>query len=117
MFLLAAIMVAGTISMTIPKSFALDFQESFANDYKKDPKSTNVQEIKCINSNININGVDVHKRQAAGAAEGDAAANAIRENGQNGQRNGLFDGLNIDRNLVNICVDVNLNHQFDDQPE
>jgi len=101
-FLLAAVLVAGTISMTIPKSFAAP--------------GADIQTIKCVNSNVNINGIDVTKPNRASAAEEEATTDAqlIRENGQG---NGLFGGLNIDRNLVNICVNVNLNAQEDDDLE
>jgi hypothetical protein len=102
MFLLAAIMVAGTISMAIPKSFA--------------EPGADIQTIKCVNSNVNINGIDIKKGPRASSAD-EAAANAIREDDQNGQGNGLFDSLNIDRNLVNICVNVNLNEQEDGECE
>ena len=100
MFLLAAILVVGAISVTnIPKSFAAP--------------GTNIQEIKCINSNVNINGVDVNKRQQTTDLEevGAEQLQEQRQPQQTGQRNGLFDSLNIDKNLVNVCVDVNLNGQ------
>jgi hypothetical protein len=83
---------------------------------KKDPKSSHVdiQKIKCVNSNINVNGIDVTQiprdttaLAAANGAGGEGAAEGA--NTQNG--NGLADRINFDRNLVNICVNVNANEQ------
>ncbi|MDR4512264.1 MAG: hypothetical protein MRJ93_11240 [Nitrososphaeraceae archaeon] len=107
MFLLAAILVVGTISVTnIPKSFAAP--------------GADIQTIKCVNSNVNINGIDVIKRHQTTDLEEVGAAEQ-QEQGQqqiqNGQRNGLFDGLNIDKNLVNICVNFNFNEQEDDEDD
>jgi len=94
LLLIATIMVAGKRLVTISKSFA--------------EPGTNIQKIKCDNNKVNIKGVDGNKRQTARLEE-DEAANAIREDGQIGQRNGLFDGLNIDKYLVNICVNFHYN--------
>ncbi|MDR4512849.1 MAG: hypothetical protein MRJ93_14210 [Nitrososphaeraceae archaeon] len=135
MFLLAAVLVAGTIAMTIPKSIAQPEDREYEDHYGKDPynkyynghddpfgkdhdkeyKGANVQSIKCINSNVNINGVDIHKRTPTTLAEDATAADAQQL--QNGQGNGLFGGLNIDKNLVNICVNFNFNEQEDQDCE
>ncbi|MFB5601053.1 MAG: hypothetical protein ACE5SW_12605 [Nitrososphaeraceae archaeon] len=45
--MLAAVLVAGTISMTVPSSFA--------------EPGVNIQKIKCINSNYNINSVNINQ--------------------------------------------------------
>jgi len=81
---------------------------------KKDPKSTHVdiQKIKCVNSNINVNGIDITeipRDDTATSAENEGAAAADAANTQNG--NGLADRINFERNLVNICVNVNDNEQ------
>ena len=64
---------------------------------KKDPKSshTDIQKIKCVNSNINVNGVDITQ-----IPQDDTATTAANEeagpdgaNTQNG--NGLADKLSI----------------------
>ena len=81
---------------------------------KNDPKSSHIdiQKIKCVNSNINVNGIDVTEIPQ----DGDATAAAANEGGpeaantQNG--NGLSDRINFERNLVNICVNVNDNEQL-----
>ena len=78
---------------------------------KKDLKSYgDIQKISCVNSNINVNGIDItqipedNTATAAAANEGGAdAASAQNENG--------FDKINFNRNLVNICVNVNVNDQ------
>ncbi|MFB5598977.1 MAG: hypothetical protein ACE5SW_01950 [Nitrososphaeraceae archaeon] len=117
MFLLAAVLVAGTISMTIPSSFAQYYEDPYADPYAKDHKkaSVNIQKINCHNSNTNINGVDVNQLPPQ---NGDVATAQLEENGpENGNGNGLLDGgLNIDRNLVNICANLNLNGQADIGP-
>ncbi|MFB5600262.1 MAG: hypothetical protein ACE5SW_08565 [Nitrososphaeraceae archaeon] len=111
MFLLAAVLVVGTISMTIPSSFA----QSYAPDpYAPDPKSVNVQKIKCVNSNVNVNGVDVNQFLDENGEV--TEAQQLEEDGttnENGNENGLVGdgGLNIDRNLLNICLDINANGQ------
>jgi hypothetical protein len=117
MFLLAAVLVAGTISMVIPSSFAQPYApDPYAKDpyamEKPQPKNVNVQKINCINSNVNVNGVDVNQLPPQ---NGDPTAAQLAEDGATDDNgNGLLGGgLNIDRNLVNVCVDVNLNGQVD----
>ncbi|MGB9169218.1 MAG: hypothetical protein WCB31_09860 [Nitrososphaeraceae archaeon] len=90
--------------------------DSYDNSYypepKKDKKIGNLQEIKCFNKNLNLNGLDITQipqdpttwSAANEAGEGTAEA----ANTQNG--NGLS-GINLDRNLVNICVNLNFNNQ------
>jgi len=164
MFLLAAVLVAGTIAMTIPKSFATsehrdyddyygkernhDYKNGYAKDpyKKKDPyymkddyekkyyfedkkypfgkdhdkeyKGVSIQNIKCINSNININDVDVSKY--ANGFQGDTATAEALQGDETGMTDGTGNGISgnggidIERNLVNICLDINLNAQNDD---
>ena len=85
-------------------------------NHQKKSSHTDIQKIKCVNSNINVNGIDIRQipqngPDAAAAAneadaEGTAADAANTENG-----NGLSDRINFDRNLVNICVNLNFNNQ------
>jgi hypothetical protein len=81
---------------------------------KKDPKSshTDIQKIKCVNSNINVNGVDITQipQDGTGLAAANEQAGPEGANTQNG--NGLADRINFERNLVNICVNVNDNEQI-----
>ena len=78
---------------------------------KKEPKSSHVdiQKIKCVNSNINVNGIDIQeipRDDIATTAANEGAADAA--NTQNG--NGL-DRINFEKNLVNICLNFNHNNQ------
>ncbi|MDR4510144.1 MAG: hypothetical protein MRJ93_00370 [Nitrososphaeraceae archaeon] len=140
MFLLAAVLVTGAISMTIPSSFAQpddrddrDFigdnyyekdpynkyynghDDPFGKDQDKEYKDVKIQKIKCVNFNVNINGIDIKKipREMTDDA---ATAQGLQgdENGiKDGTGNGMFNngGLNIDKNLVNICLNLNFNNQ------
>jgi len=134
--MLAAILVAGTLSMTVPPSFAQayygqhDYKDPYAKDYKsygdqhekkfpfgkeygKDSNGVSIQKIKCVNSNVNINGIEVKKTPRV--FENDAeTTDALQDDGvAENNRNGLFGdgGLNVDRNLVNVCVNFNYNEQ------
>ncbi|MFB5600067.1 MAG: hypothetical protein ACE5SW_07565 [Nitrososphaeraceae archaeon] len=83
---------------------------------RKKAPDVNIQKIKCTNSNLNVNGVDVNQlpqeEPVASGAQPDEVGAA-----QNRDGNGFFDGgLNIDRNLVNICANINLNGQEDGFP-
>lgn len=83
------------------------------NNYYQEPKSshTDIQIIKCVNSNINVNGIGITEisQDSCGAAASNEGA-ADTANPQNG--NGLADRINFDRNLVNVCVNVNQNEQL-----
>ena len=127
---LAAVLVAGTLAITISSSFALPYIPYFADPYAKNPYSdpyakdhkkkasdVNVQKIKCVNENTNINGVDINQLPPPG---NEPVVTAQLENGpENGNGNGndlLGDGINIDRNLLNICANINLNGQANGVP-
>ena len=81
---------------------------------KNDPKSshTDIQKIKCVNSNINVNGVDITQipQDGTGVAAANEEAGPDGANTQNG--NGLADRINVERNLVNVCANVNDNEQI-----
>jgi hypothetical protein len=81
---------------------------------KNDPKSshTDIQKIKCVNSNINVNGVDITQipQDGPGLAAANEEAGPDGANTQNG--NGLADRINVERNLVNVCANVNDNEQI-----
>jgi hypothetical protein len=73
-------------------------------------KNVNVQKIKCVNSNINVNGVDITEIPQDGA--GVSAANEGGPDGANTENgNALADRINVERNLINVCVNVNDNEQ------
>jgi len=81
---------------------------------KNDPKSsqTDIQKIKCVNSNINVNGVDITQipQDGPGVAAANEEASPDGANAQNG--NSLADRINVERNLVNVCANVNDNEQI-----
>jgi hypothetical protein len=83
-------------------------------NHQKKSSHTDIQKIKCVNSNINVNGIDIEKIpqdgvNGAGANEAGAEGTADAANTENG--NGLSDRINFDRNLVNLCVNLNFNNQ------
>ncbi|MGB9169300.1 MAG: hypothetical protein WCB31_10275 [Nitrososphaeraceae archaeon] len=90
-----------------------DNRYSYDNNHPKKSSHVDIQKIKCVNSNINVNGIDITQilQDGSGVAavpnEGEEGTNAA--NSQNG--NG-FDKINFDRNLVNICVNYNQNDQI-----
>jgi hypothetical protein len=84
-----------------------DNRYSYDNNHPKKSSHTNIQ---CINSNINVNGIDITKIPRDATAL--AATNEETTEGVNTQNgNGLGNAINFDRNLVNICLNVNLNAQ------
>jgi hypothetical protein len=94
------------------------YDNSYSNNYHPEPKSSHVdiQKIKCVNSNINVNGIDITEipqdaNALAAANEGGAGDAANTQNG-----NGLADRINFERNLVNICLNVNVNDQIKVSP-
>ena len=83
------------------------------NNYYQQPKDTliEVQKISCINYNTNINGLDITEIPEDGTAL--AAANEGADGGTNAQNgNGITDKINFNKNLVNICVNLNVNDQL-----
>ncbi len=94
-----------------------NYEYGYDNNYPKKSSPGDIQKINCVNSNINVNGIDITKipedtTATAAANEGIEAADA--SNSQNGND---FDKINFDRNLVNICVNVNDNEQQVSPPE
>ncbi len=87
-----------------------DNRYGYDNNHQKKSSHTDIQKIKCVNSNINVNGIDITQipqDDTATAAANEGAADATGT--QNG--NGWGDSINFERNLVNICVNVNDNEQ------
>lgn len=110
-YILAAILTTGILalnpSMVCAQFYANEYgyEDSNYNNYDKQSKSSHVdiQKIKCVNSNININGIDITQipqdsSALAATNEGDGAT-ADATNSQNA--NGLADKINFDKNLVN----------------
>jgi len=84
---------------------------NYNNNYYSDSKSSHVevQKISCVNVNKNINGLDVTEIPEDGTSTTAANEQAGAANAQNGK--GLADKINFNKNLVNICVNVNVNDQ------
>src|SRR5574339_1274520 len=108
--LLASIMLAiGASMLTLnPSMFttaqAQPYGDGYGNGYDKHPEKTNVniQKIKCINSNINVNGIDITQIPEETATTNDLQGTDAAVNGEeNGDGVG---GINFNKNLVNICV-------------
>jgi len=75
----------------------------------------NAETIKCVDSNINVNGIDISElpqNRTALAAANEAGGGREAANTQNS--NGIGDRINLDKNLVNICTIVNLNEEVKD---
>lgn len=97
---------------------AQPYGDEYGNGYDKHPEKTNVniQKIKCINSNINVNGIDITQIPEETATTNDLQGTDAAVNGEeNGDGVG---GINFNKNLVNICVNLNFNNQLrSDVPE
>jgi len=113
---LASIMLAVAASLLTlnPLMITTAQAEPYGDEYgyDKHPEKTNVniQKIKCVNSNINVNGIDINRIPQDFATTNDFQENEAAVNGeQNG--NGVG-GINFERNLVNICANLNFNNQL-----
>lgn len=127
MFLKEAVLVTITISMTITSSFALPYVPDFADpytqgayadpyakDHKKKISDINVQKIKCFNKNTNVNCVDVNQIPDPNGVAGVEAQELQEEDGTgiaNAMNNGQDNGINLNKNLVNFCINDNDNGQ------
>jgi len=129
---IVAIVAAGLMALS-PSSLIGNAQaQMYANDYgydnnyyqddnryiydKKESKSSHVdiQKIKCVNSNINVNGIDITQIPQDDTATAAANEAADATGAQNG--NGWADRINFEKNLVNICINVNDNEQVKVSP-
>ena len=123
--LLGSIMLAiGASLLTLNPSMittaqAQPYGDEYGYGHDKHAEKTfvNIQKIKCINSNINVNGIDVTEiPQDDGLAVSESANDEVAVNGQ--QSGDGIGCINFDRNLVNICVNLNFNNQLrSDVPE
>ena len=69
------------------------------------------QTIECIDKNVNINGIDVTKLSSPNHRDLINELQSSESEGAEPQDNGLVNNLNLDKNLVNICANLNLNEQ------
>jgi len=113
---LASIMLAVAASLlTLNPSMITTAQaEPYGDDYRYDKHTektnVNIQKIKCVNSNINVNGIDITQ-----IPQDFATTNELQgtEAAVNGEHNGDgVGGINFERNLVNICANLNFNNQL-----
>jgi len=122
--ILAAILATGLLALNpspiIISAGAQMYEEQYVYDNNNHPtkKSVNIQKINCVNSNINVNGIDITQipqdSNALEATGNDATAAEAANTQQNG--NGLADRINVERNLVNVCANVNSNDQTKVEP-
>lgn len=87
-------------------------KDSHAND-KHENSNVDVQELSCINSNVNVNGIDIKRTPVTGGTSTQIQQLGDDINGIDRINELLDNGINIDRNLVNICTNMNLNWQID----
>jgi len=88
------------------------YNEGYQYDnHQKKSSNVNVQKINCGNSNINVNGIDVTQIPTDNLATAETANEGVDAiAAQNG--NGWGDRINFNKNLVNICINVNDNEQI-----
>jgi hypothetical protein len=93
-----------------------DNRYGYDNNHQKKSSHTDIQKIKCVNSNINVNGIDVTEIPQDGTATAVANEQTGPEGANTQNGNGLADRINFNKNLVNICVNVNDNEQVKVSP-
>jgi hypothetical protein len=107
--------IAGTLILNTSILFAqaqVYDDNRYGYDNNDHPKvSSDIQKIQCISSNINVNGIHITEIPQDDIAT-TVAANEAGPDGPNTQNGDGFDKINFDRNLVNICVNVNSNDQI-----
>ena len=115
--ILGAILATGLLALnpsTITNAGAQLYGEHYGydNNHPKKSSHTDIQKISCVSSNVNINGIDITRIPQDGTAN-TAATNELgtadATNLQNA--NGFADRINFEKNLLNICLNVNVNEQ------
>lgn len=94
--------------------YSNDYNKAYSHDDKNSKKNSgpDIQKLKCVNSNLNLNGIDINQIPTDDLATAEAAneGGADATGAQNG--NGWGDKINFERNLVNVCVNINDNQQI-----
>jgi len=93
--------------------------DSNYDDYYPAYKSSNtdIQNIRFVNSHINVNDIDVTQIPQNGPGVAATTNEGTEEGAANTQNgNGLVDRINIEWNPVNICVNYNQNEQIKVSP-
>ena len=88
----------------------------YDNGYQTKKTNVNILKIKCVNSNINVNGIyitQIPQPNDLGATAETTNEDGVANTQQNG--NGL-DKINFNRNLANVCVNANFNQQIGVKP-
>jgi len=113
---LASIMLAVAASLLtlnpsmITTAQAEPYGDEYGYDKHTEKTNVNIQKIKCVNSNINVNGIDITQIPQDFATTNELQGTEAAVNGeQNGDGVG---GINFERNLVNICANLNFNNQL-----
>jgi endonuclease/exonuclease/phosphatase family metal-dependent hydrolase len=87
------------------------------NNYPEKSSDVNIQNIECVNTNINVNELDITQlpQETNGLATAEAAANEESNlDGANMQSDKDFgDRINFDKNFINICINLNNNQQIE----
>lgn len=81
---------------------------------KRSDKSSDVnsQQIKCVDSNINVNGIKIRQTPVHQASTAEAANENAGPDVANTQKcNGFRHKINVYKSLVNICLNFNWNYQ------
>lgn len=90
-----------------------DYDYGYEKFQEKD-SDVNIQKIRFVNNNINVNGIDITEIPHDGTTTDELQAN---EQGLNGAQNAnRFGDLNLDKNLLNICANANVNEQIKIEP-
>jgi len=108
LIVIAGLLVLNPSTITIVQAQMYSYDYGYDKDEKK--SDVNIQKIKCVNRNINVNGIDITQ-----IPQDTTAASELQPNdqGSNEAQNGNELGdLNFDRNLVNICANANFNQQI-----
>lgn len=119
--ILGAILATGLLALnsTIGNAQA----QMYVNEYGYDngynnnyyyPESKNsqkgIQKISCLNSNINVNGIDITKIPHNDLTTNELIAHEQLQGGTNDD--GPEHVINFDRNLVDVCLNLNFNQQL-----
>ena len=91
-------------------------------DSRKNSADVNIQDINCLNSNININGIDITQIPQSDVLDditpskaAETSPGLVDTNTQDS--NGSEDGANFGSNQINICINNNLNRQINNTCE
>ena len=107
-----------------PPQYAAADDYKKKNDYykSKDPSGIN-QKFKCINYNINIVGADINQLPSGNSLADGVAAQGLEDEDDGHDSNSLSqegnndNGVNLDKNIINVCKSINNNVLNAQEPE